>query len=549
MSVLLVHPPFAASTIPPLALAALAAHLRQLGITVETLDANLEFYRHAAAPDRVAAAAGRSAQRLAELESLPRRSDQEELEMAFCLKARDEFDAWQGGLREDASGHDRLPLPRLNRAFEAALCILSTASFPERVEYCWPGVFFHAPESIFGSAEIRAAAERDGVFENFFEESLRHRLDAARLVGLSVNYPQQIIPAMRCARVIRSLAPRIHITVGGAFVASHLRTMRSTALFDLVDSFVDGDGERPLEMLIRELDRPEPDLDRVPNLIHARDGAIRRNAAAPPIPMDDLPAPDFDDFDLDRYPIRRSSLWLPLRISQGCSWGCCAFCRDDLIRVCRRPSVEKALSWIEATRDRTGIHRFNFTDDEAPTDLLEKLCASLIAKKTGIDWTATHRFEACLDAERCRLYRASGCRFLFLGLESLSDRILQLMRKGISRALIERTLRNLKEAGIRTHAFMIVGFPTETEEEARSGFALLRHFVHEGLLTNYNYSSFVIMPHSDVARRPGRYGILSITDAHAEADLEHLLPEFDCNGMTRATARRLVSEFHANATA
>lgn len=516
MSVLLVYPPLGAPHIPPLSAAHLVAHLRARGLAVRGLDLNNAFYRWAFEAGRLRAAA---------------RSAGDAERAAFAeIEARIEtlVDPPPGAR---PSEQDRL--------LGLAARVFSASRAPEAFEIDWPGVSFRTPFDVFSSADLRRGASSPGLFAGFLDEALEAALEGVRLVGISVSWPAQILPALRVAAAARRLAPGVRVVLGGAFVAAHGRRMTSTALLDLVDGLVDGDGEAALERLARGA-APEG----VPGLVFARDGRLVRNPPAAPVPMDDLPAPDYADFDLDRYLAPRSAMWLPVRLTRGCQWGRCTFCRTDLVAHCASPSVDRALSWIRAVVGRTGVRAVNFTDDEASPALLEPLCRRILDERLDLLWTATHRFEECLTPERCRLYAEAGCRFLFLGLESTSDRILKLMKKGTTLARVERVLANLRGAGIRAHAFMIVGFPGETEAEALEGYDRLLRWRREGLLFSYNYSSFQLLPRAPVDLDRAAFGIRGVPPSPPGRDLDHTVFDFECDGMPRAAARALEKRFN-----
>lgn len=141
------------------------------------------------------------------------------------------------------------------------------------------------------------------------------------------------------------------------------------------------------------------------------------------------------------------------------------------------------------------------------------------------------------------LFRA-GCRGPAVGVEVLDDRLLALMRKGTDLELIDRCLENLAWGSLPVMAYMIVGLPTETEEEARASFELLRGYVLEGKIDRAIYSLYGISPRSPVQRFPARYGITAV-HPRPGADLSPHCFDFDHAGMDRRRAAGLVAEFSA----
>jgi len=90
---------------------------------------------------------------------------------------------------------------------------------------------------------------------------------------------------------------------------------------------------------------------------------------------------------------------------------------------------------------------------------------------------------------------------------------------------------------------MIVGLPTETVAEARRSHAIVRRLKRQGVLTNYKYNALQILPFSEMAREPERFGITRLA-ATPGNDLTGVITDFDCQGMSRRQALRLCIEFN-----
>jgi radical SAM superfamily enzyme YgiQ (UPF0313 family) len=125
-----------------------------------------------------------------------------------------------------------------------------------------------------------------------------------------------------------------------------------------------------------------------------------------------------------------------------------------------------------------------------------------------------------------------------LGLEAYNNRLLQLMRKGTDTGVIDRVLSNLSWAGLPASAYMIVGFPTETEREALDSFEKLREMRRSGLIVDHHYNPFQIAPHSPVAMQPHAYGIERISTLPG-MDLDPPVYRFEGTGMPRERVYQL----------
>jgi radical SAM superfamily enzyme YgiQ (UPF0313 family) len=193
----------------------------------------------------------------------------------------------------------------------------------------------------------------------------------------------------------------------------------------------------------------------------------------------------------------------------------------------------------------TETRNFFFTDESVPPPILRNICRRLIDEQVNIAWRAHCRFDRQLTLEQCRLYRRSGCWHMNLGLESYNSRLLALMAKGTTTQLIDQVLSNFAWAGIPVSVYMMVGFPTETEQEARDSFQKVKAMHKDGLIANYDYTPFQITPNSRVAAQPERYGI---TDIYRDpnVDLSPPVLQFKSPGMSRDKALHLAMEFNAS---
>jgi hypothetical protein len=164
--------------------------------------------------------------------------------------------------------------------------------------------------------------------------------------------------------------------------------------------------------------------------------------------------------------------------------------------------------------------------------VLEALSRRIISEKLHIAWITHVRFDRDLTLERCRMMREAGCRQLTLGLEAYNDRLLRLMRKGVTTELVDSVLSTLSRAGIPASVYMILGLPTETEQEALQSYASVEQLRSEGLIARCNYSLFHIQPYSRIARRPREFGISRIHFPSGQ-DLEPPAYRFEGSGMAR----------------
>ncbi len=287
------------------------------------------------------------------------------------------------------------------------------------------------------------------------------------ILGISITSVEQIIPGLTLAHLVKKERPEIHITVGGSVFTKLVDRLEKdgSPLFDYVDSFIVHEGETPLLRLVEQL-RGEGDLSRVPNLVYKPGDKVQVNRPFAKEELNALPTPDFDGFPLDLYfsPERV----LPVMGSRGCYWERCAFCSipfdhmDFHVRY-----AENVVNDFKNLKEKYNCNYFFFTDEALPINFLKTFARKLVEQNVDVQWTGELKFEKSLLKEnRMELLYRSGCRKLIFGLESYNQRVLDAMYKGVDLEVIDETVEQCLRIGIAMHFYLIVGFPTETREEA-----------------------------------------------------------------------------------
>jgi radical SAM superfamily enzyme YgiQ (UPF0313 family) len=347
----------------------------------------------------------------------------------------------------------------------------------------------------------------------------RHR---PRLMLLSVPFPGSLYAALRIAQAVKGRHPGLTIALGGGFVNTELRELAEPRLFDFVDVVTLDAGERPLLSLIEHLQgrRSRQRLQRS----FVRDdvsGSVRYiNFAEPDVPFDATGTPTWDGLPLDRYlslldmlnPMHRlwsDGRWNKLTVAQGCYWKKCSFCDVSLDYIARfeQASASLLVDRIEAIVQETGQTGFHFVDEAAPPKALRALAAELRRRHVGISWWGNVRFEKTFTPELCQELAASGCVAISGGLEVASDRLLNLMKKGVSVAQVARVTHAFSEAGILVHAYLMYGFPTQTEQDTIDALEYVRQLFEQGCIQSGFFHRFACTVHSPVGRQPEQFGI------------------------------------------
>ncbi|MEF7617553.1 B12-binding domain-containing radical SAM protein [Aquincola sp. MAHUQ-54] len=347
----------------------------------------------------------------------------------------------------------------------------------------------------------------------------RHR---PSLLLLSVPFPGSMYAALRIAQAVKARHPHIAIALGGGFVNTELRELAEPRLFDFVDAVTLDAGERPLLALIEHLQGRRSRQRLVRSFVRdPQAGTVRYvNFPEPDVPFEDVGTPTWDGLPLDRYlslldmlnPMNRlwsDGRWNKLTVAHGCYWKKCSFCDVSLDYIARyeQASAATLADRIEAIVQETGQTGFHFVDEAAPPSALRALAAELQRRRLDISWWGNVRFEKTFTPGLCEELAASGCIAISGGLEVASDRLLKLMKKGVSVEQVARVTRAFSDAGILVHAYLMYGFPTQDAQDTVDALEYVRQLFEQGCIQSGFFHRFACTVHSPVGQRPEEYGI------------------------------------------
>ena len=418
--------------------------------------------------------------------------------------------------------------------------VLSTLYFPTRltvVDNQFGNYSIYSSKDLMKVIRDEAQNPYIRLFQEHFVQSIVG--DQPDLIGVSITATSQIIPGLTLCRLIKEAAPNIHLTIGGSIFTRLVDNVRRCpSLFELTDDIIVFEGETALLELVNQLDGKK-DFSKVPNLIYRQNGKITINQPFYSENINQLPAPNYDGFPLGLYlspePV------LPVQFSRGCYYKDCAFCALTLdhqnFRQKEPGRTVEELAWL---KQRYGAKRFFFTDECVALSPAKRLCQQIIDKKLDIKWTCEMRFEKHLTRDLLASMRDAGCLKIVFGLESFNQRVMDFMKKGIKQEWVCRISDDCIDLGIAVHCYIIVGFPTEKEEEARETMNFIVE--NERLHGLYGFSCqpclFDLEKEAPIMSDPGSYGIRRIMRPSAE-DLSLGFFYEVSEGMTPDEAERL----------
>jgi radical SAM superfamily enzyme YgiQ (UPF0313 family) len=340
------------------------------------------------------------------------------------------------------------------------------------------------------------------------------------IVLISAPFPGSVYAAFRIAQTIKEQNPKIITVLGGGYVNTELRELGEPRVFDYFDYVTLDDGEKPLLALIEHLAGERPRLNLVRTFTRV-DGAVRYfNTSEPDIPFEEVGTPTWDGLPLDRYlslldmlnPMHRlwsDGHWNKLTVAHGCYWKKCSFCDVSLDYIGRydAASAKTLVDRIERIIDETGHTGFHFVDEAAPPKALRAIAEELQRRNLAISWWGNIRFEKSFTPELCLQLADSGCIAVSGGLEVASDRLLELMKKGVSVEQVARVTRAFTDAGVLVHAYLMYGFPTQTVQDTVDALEYVRQLFAENCIQSGFFHRFSCTVHSPVGLNPAEYGI------------------------------------------
>ncbi len=363
----------------------------------------------------------------------------------------------------------------------------------------------------------------DTMLEEITVELLREH--EPQVVGLSVPFAGNVYGALRIAKEVKRLAPATKVVMGGGYVNTELRSLTDARVFDFVDFIPLDDGEKPMELILRHI---AGEISREKLLrTFVRDGEgesaqvrLISDSSAHDVPFRDRGTPTYDGLPLEKHisllemlnPMHRlwsDARWNKVTLAHGCYWKKCSFCDVSLDYIGRYDAApaDLILDRMEALARETGQTGFHFVDEAAPPASLKALSERILERGLSFSWWGNLRFEKAFTPELAKLMARAGCIAVTGGLEVASDRLLKLMNKGVTIEQVARVTKAFNDAGILVHAYLMYGFPTQTEQETVDSLEVVRQLFANGCIDSAYWHRFSATAQAPIGREPEKFGI------------------------------------------
>jgi len=313
--------------------------------------------------------------------------------------------------------------------------------------------------------------------------------------------------------------------MGGGFPNTELRSLTDVRVFDYFDFISLDDGELPLELIISNVVNPStenPNFNFLKRTFILQNGQVVYNnfSLRKDYKQDQLGTPDYSDLLLDKYisvievanpmhSLWSDGRWNKLTMAHGCYWGKCTFCDVslDYIKNYEPVTAKLLVDRMEEMIHQTNERGFHFVDEAAPPALMREVALEILRRDLIVTWWTNIRFEKSFNFDLCRLLKASGCIAVSGGLEVASDRLLEMIKKGVTVAQVAQVTRNFTESGIMVHAYLMYGYPTQTVQETVDSLEMVRQLFETGVLHSGFWHQFALTAHSPIGLNPEAYKI------------------------------------------
>ena len=389
--------------------------------------------------------------------------------------------------------------------------------------------------------EIYAALQRPYTYlDNILINILQQKIETIqpKLFCISVPFPGNLYTSLRCGEWVKKNHPHIKVAMGGGFANTELRSLSDPRVFEFYDFITLDDGEAPLEILWEHVQGKKEltELKRAFTLVNKKVTYINNSSCAD-YKQGQVGTPDYSDLFLDKYisaievinpmhSLWSDGRWNKLTMAHGCYWGKCTFCDISLDYIKNYEPIAAALI-VDRMQEmilQTGQNGFHFVDEAAPPSLMKSIAIEIIRRKLVVSWWTNVRFEKSFTQDLCLLLKAAGCIAVSGGLEVASDRLLKLIDKGITVSQVAKVCKHFTDSGIMVHAYLMYGFPTQSDQETIDSLEMVRQLFETGVLQSAFWHLFTMTAHSPVGLNPEQFQVRKQTNAigtFANNDIQH----------------------------
>jgi len=293
---------------------------------------------------------------------------------------------------------------------------------------------------------------------------------------------------VKTIKKIKQVNKKIKIILGGAHV--HIYS-KETIKLKGVDFCVLGEGEKPLKELLDNINNIKK-LCNIKGIVFKDKNKIINTGPSPfiqnlnilPFPARYLtPYKEYSSVLAKKFPVTT------MITSRGCPFNCLFCDRPHMGNVFRARSADNVVDEMEEC-SKMGIKEIFIYDDTFSVDRQRVLdiCSKMIKRKINIVWDIRTRVDT-VNEEMLKALKKAGCQRIHYGVEAGTEKILKVLRKGITLEQVKNAFYWTKKAKIQILAYFMIGSPTETKEDILKTIKLAKKlnpdYVTFGILNPY----------------------------------------------------------------
>jgi len=302
------------------------------------------------------------------------------------------------------------------------------------------------------------------LFQHEKEKLIEYLKQDPVCVAITTTFYVVNLPVNEMVEFIRKHNSRVKIVVGGPLVSNHARNSHGDALRAALDDMgadiyvIEGQGELTLSQIVATL-KNGGDLRNVPNIVYFEGAEMHRTRVVP-----ENNSLDENYINWLGFPEEDLGNTLQTRTARSCAFKC-SFCnypsRAGALTLLSLDVLEKEL---DSMMELGNVQNVVFIDDtfNVPFPRFKEICRMMIRKRYPINWFSYFRCSNS-DEEAIELMAQSGCKGVFLGIESGSPSILVNMNKSATIEKYAKGIEWLRQYGIMSFGSFITGFPGETD--------------------------------------------------------------------------------------
>lgn len=303
-----------------------------------------------------------------------------------------------------------------------------------------------------------------------------------RIFAISIAYYSQILPSLLLAKWVKERSPETLVVFGGQQIMLYYESLVKIPAFrKFVDCLGIGVGEETMVKL-NQFRKEECNKEEIPDLIWVNDYHPSNTVFRSSLHIKDTPVPDFSGLPVEKY--MSPEVQLATLTCIGCFWGRCVFCsygnRSRKEKNYQQKTATQIADDCQSIVSNYNVRRVNFVDENTNLRLIMSAMKVLNNRGYFVEFSTRCRMEDIfLDKEFCREFHDRGCVQVSVGYETNSQRVLDILDKGVSTVNYQKIVDNLYEANISLRLNVMGGLPTETLEEAKSSEEFLKKNEHK----------------------------------------------------------------------